>query len=480
MNTIRGKIISFFVLCLAFAGLLTLLYYQNAFSLRRKIYAIELFDDLLNDVLELRRYEKNLVLYRDRSSLQEGLDYLKEVAHDYQLLQEDIHSIVGADAGAAFVRNIAHYQALLDEFSTLKADAVRPVLEERLRGEGKLLVDFAQNLIQRKRRRIDQTLKRVLTIPLASIASLVVLVILIFRFVTTGILKPLSLVEDATEKVAKDSFTPIAYDKERKDEITRLIASFNKMVDELDSRQEQLVQSRKLASIGTFTSGIAHELNNPLNNISITAESMLLNYQEMSRQQMREMIDDILTQADRASQVVKNLLEFSRTERPCLMDLNIGEVIERTLSLIKNQLIVARIRVEKHIAEDLPAVRGKQQDLQQALVNILLNAIQAMPEGGTVAVAVGRDPQGQIRIDITDSGTGIAPDALEHIFDPFFTTKASGQGTGLGLSLVYSIIRAHGGHIEVRSETDKGTTFSIFLPVIDPKEIPDEDQSCSS
>ena len=211
-------------------------------------------------------------------------------------------------------------------------------------------MDFAQTLIQKKRQRIDQTLKRVLTIPLVSIAILVVLVIVIFRLVTTGILKPLSLVESAIEKVAKDSFTPISYDKEKQDEITRLIASFNKMANELESRQEQLIQSRKLAAIGTFTSGIAHELNNPLNNISITAESLKLTYHEMPEDQVNEMIDEILTQTDRASQVVKNLLEFSRTERPYLRNLHIGDVIERTLNLIRNQLVVARLRVEKHIA----------------------------------------------------------------------------------------------------------------------------------
>ena len=240
-------------------------------------------------------------------------------------------------------------------------------------------MDFAQTLIQKKRQRIDQTLKRVLTIPLVSIAILVVLVIIIFRLVTTGILKPLSLVESAIEKVAKDSFTPISYDKEKQDEITRLIASFNKMANELESRQEQLIQSRKLASIGTFTSGIAHELNNPLNNISITAESLKLTYQDIPEDQVSEMIDEILTQTDRASQVVKNLLEFSRTERPYLRNLYIRDVIERTLNLIKNQLVVARLRVEQQIAEGLPAIRGRRQDLQQALVNILLNAIQAMP-----------------------------------------------------------------------------------------------------
>ncbi len=474
MRTIRGKIISFFIICLAFAGLLTLLYYENAFSLRRKIVAIERFDDLLNGVLELRRYEKNFILYRNTSSLEEGLAYLEQVANDFQTLKAEITEITGAGETAAFGTTLARYKQILDDFIGLEATGGSPVLEEKLRSEGKDLVDFAQNLIQKKRRRIDQTLQRVMIIPLASIASLLVLILVIFRFMTSGILKPLSLVKSATQKVAKDSFTPIAYDKSKQDEITLLIASFNKMVDELESRQEQLIQSRKLASIGTFTSGIAHELNNPLNNISITAESMKTGYREMPEGLMNEMIDDILTQTDRASQVVKNLLEFSRTEPTSLKDLDIREIIERTLNLIKNQLVVAHIRVEKQLAENLPQVRGKRQDLQQALVNIVLNAIQAMPDGGLITVKAAPAPEKHIRIDVSDTGTGIPPEILEHIFDPFFTTKASGQGTGLGLSLVYSIVRTHGGYIEVSSDVNKGSTFSIFLPHVGGKDAPDE------
>lgn len=480
MKTIRGKIISFFVLCLAFAGVLASLYYLNAFSLRRKVYTIERFDDLLNDVLELRRYEKNILFYKDPPSLREGKVYLEKVEDDYSHLKEDIAGIVGPAESAAFARNLGRYRAILETI-VIPAQAHGPPLqEEQLRAEGKRLVDFAQLLIQHKRHRIDQTLKRVLTIPLASIGFLIVLVLVIFLLVTTGILKPLSLVENATEKVAKNSFTPISYDKDKQDEITRLIASFNKMVAELDSRQEQLVQSRKLASIGTLTSGIAHELNNPLNNISITAESLMLNYPNMTSQEIGEMIDDILAQTERASLVVKNLLEFSRTDRAGLTDLEIGNVLERTLNLIKNQMVVAQIRIEKRIAPDLPAVQGKRQDLQQAFVNILLNAVQAMPDGGTITIRADRGPDGYLQIDIADNGLGIQPEALEHIFDPFYTTKRSSQGTGLGLSIVYNIIRTHGGYVEVKSKVGQGTTFSIYLPIHTEKKVSQDDIQSSS
>ena len=464
MKTIRGKIIYFSILCLVAASVVTALFYQNAFSLRRKIYSIERFDDLLNDILEVRRYEKNFIFYRDTSSIKEGAAYLIKIDKDFNILKDDIVGIVGSAECQAFSRYLAGYNKSLTDIVNTKDTDIDPEKQESLRADGKLLVDFAQRLIRMKRNMIEQNIERALVIPLVCMIGLLIFFLVILRFVNSGILKPLSIVEKATEQVAREAFTPIIYDREKQDEITRLIASFNKMVDELDSRQEQLVQSRKLASIGTFTSGIAHELNNPLNNISITAEDLMANYRDMPEQEMDELIGDILAQADRASLVVKNLLEFSRTEQPSFKILDLKEVLERTVRFIKNQLVVSHIRMEKDIADSLPPVRGKRQDLQQAFVNILSNALHAMPGGGIISIRADRGPDGYARIDFTDTGTGIKPEDLEHIFDPFYTTKEPGEGTGLGLSLVYSIIRTHGGYVEVKSESGKGTTFSVYLP----------------
>lgn len=237
------------------------------------------------------------------------------------------------------------------------------------------------------------------------------------------------------------------------------------MAQELESRQEQLLQSRKLASIGTFISGIAHELNNPLNNISLTAETLQIVCSEMNNPEINELLQDILSQAERASQVVKNLLEFSRREKPNLRNLSVPELIDNTLNLVKNQVMITGIEVVKNVPVGLPLIKGKKQNLEQAFLNIITNAIQAMPDGGCLTIQAQRDTRGYVRIDITDTGVGIDPSNMEHIFDPFFTTKEAGSGTGLGLSLVYRIIRNHGGYIEVKSKLNKGTTFSIYLPI---------------
>jgi two-component system NtrC family sensor kinase len=247
-----------------------------------------------------------------------------------------------------------------------------------------------------------------------------------------------------------------------------LIVAFNKMAEELESRQAQLLQSRKMASIGTLTSGIAHELNNPLNNISLTAETLLMSHRDMPDAEKEEMLQEIMNQSDRGSQVVKNLLEFSRTDRPFLSALSVEETIRGTIRLVRNQLMVNGIKLHDEIQGGIPFIRGKRQDLEQAFLNILVNSIQAMPQGGDIKVRAGLGPEGFVRVDLEDTGTGIKPEDVTHIFDPFYTTKPVGQGTGLGLSITYGIVRNHGGYVETKSEVNKGTTFSVYLPI--PKE----------
>jgi two-component system NtrC family sensor kinase len=469
IKTIKAKITVFFVLCLSFTGFLTALYYQNIFALEKKFYLVERFDDLLNDILELRRYEKNFIYSRDLESLNESIFYFFRIEDASGRFADSVKDVVGPKAYDTFREDLSRYKHILEKNTDLIKRGAGDIDVVGIREAGKSLVDFAQNLMSLKRLRIQKALSRTLTIPLAFLGTFAVLVVLIFQLITRSILKPLALVHKATEQVANETFERIHYRVKAKDEVSELIAAFNKMAEEIKSGQEQLLQSRKMASIGTFTSGIAHELNNPLNNISITAESLLLESSDLSSAEANEMIQDILNQADRASQVVKNLLEFSRTERPFLTDLNVKEVIDGTLKLVKNQIMVTGITLKEEIAENLPAIRGKRQDLQQALLNIILNSIQAMPKGGTVTVRAHKSQEGYIRVDVEDTGCGIKPKDMEHIFDPFYTTKPVGEGTGLGLSLTYSIIRTHGGYIEVKSDVDKGTAFSIYLPSADGK-----------
>ncbi len=466
MNTIRQKLGALFVVCLVFVGILSFFYYRNISRLELRLFTIEKFDDLLGNILELRRYEKNYLLYRKAVDQKELESYLVKARRSFRELAGNIEETAGPAAIEGFRRRLNQYQESL-QLTLLLTDQGR-VNDSQLvllRKRGKDLVEFAQELIRLERRFVRRALRGIIAIPLALVGVFVLLVMLIFRVVALRILRPLVLVEKATDMVARDNFTPIAYQSNHKDEVSQLIAAFNKMADELESRQNQLLQSRKMASVGTLTSGIAHELNNPLNNISLTAETLLTEHREMSGQELEELLTEIMEQAERGSEVVKKLLEFSRIDsRPQTTRIDLRELMERTLKLVKNQLMVSGIRLETEFQEDLPTLTGKRQDLQQAFLNILVNAIQAMPRGGTLTVRLAREDQ-ELRVDIADTGVGIKQEDLGHIFDPFFTTKPVGQGTGLGLSMTYGIVRNHGGHIEVRAEEGKGTEFSIYLPI---------------
>jgi two-component system NtrC family sensor kinase len=244
----------------------------------------------------------------------------------------------------------------------------------------------------------------------------------------------------------------------------------NHMLEELKRRQDQLLESRKMAAIGTLTSGIAHELNNPLNNIGLTTESLLDNFDEYPEEQKRKMLDQIYQQVEIASGTVRNLLDFTRTERLPFTAVSIREVVESTLRLVQNELHLSNTALELDIENDLPAIRGNPRNLQQVFLNLFLNSIQAMPKGGTLSVEAKADSNGFIRVAVSDTGIGIPPQNLDKVFDPFFTTKEPGQGTGLGLSVSYSIIEKHRGRIAVESEVKKGTTFSVFLPCEDRTE----------
>jgi signal transduction histidine kinase len=354
---------------------------------------------------------------------------------------------------------------MMEENQERRERKVSQIEVEKIRATGKELVDFSQNLLRIKRERIHRALKRTLSIPIAFATSLVLLIALIFQLVVKNILKPLALIQHTTEDVAKGNYTPIPYEAGRKDEISELIAAFNKMAGEIESRQEEVVQSRKIAAIGTFTSGIAHELNNPINNIYLTAETLLEDYTDLSEAEANELILDVLNQADRAADIVKNLLDFSRSEPPSFANLSIAMVLDSTVKLVKNQIMVAGIGLKKNLPDDVPDIRGNLRNLQHVFLNLLLNAIQAMPGGGSIEIEVSQDSSEYIRVDVKDTGKGIKPEDLERIFDPFFTTKGVGRGTGLGLSVTYSIVKTHGGYIEVKSEVNLGTTFSVFLPV---------------
>jgi signal transduction histidine kinase len=176
-------------------------------------------------------------------------------------------------------------------------------------------------------------------------------------------------------------------------------------------------------------------------------------------------IDKIVKQTFRASEIVNNLLNFSRTGSSELADVDVNRVVEETLSLVAHPLKTSQIQVVKQLTEGIPAVRGSANKLQQVFLNLFLNARDAMPTGGMLEVRTGSH-NGSVEIEVVDTGNGIPREYIHRIFDPFFTTKGGGRGTGLGLSVSYGIIKEHSGKIDVRSTPGRGTSFHVEFPAV--------------
>ena len=244
---------------------------------------------------------------------------------------------------------------------------------------------------------------------------------------------------------------------------------------ELKETQAQLVQAGKMAAVGQLAGGVAHELNNPLTGVLTYAKRLLARADDESLKRNEafrifpESLRIIRDSALRCKRITENLLNFSRQAKAEHSSLDINEVIENTLGLLGMQLKSAKIDLIKELQPNLPPIIGNSNQLQQVFTNLILNAMQAMPEGGSLRIqskmGVSKAGERLIYIEFTDTGCGIPKENLPRIFEPFFTTRPPGKGTGLGLSISYGIIDAHNGFIEVESEEGKGTTFRIILPV---------------
>jgi len=232
-------------------------------------------------------------------------------------------------------------------------------------------------------------------------------------------------------------------------------------VTEKISLQQQLLTSEKLASIGLLSAGVAHEINTPLTGISSYVQILQKKLNDSPNAQILEKIE---MQTERVARIVKNLLNLSRNPaESSFHPVNIKECLEEIVSLIDYKLKNININLELDLSSIKP-IWAQGENLQQVFINILLNAIDAMPNGGKLKIQLFQIENNAV-VKIQDTGTGIKPQHLPHIFDPFFTTKGIGKGTGLGLSISYAVIKEHEGHITVESEVGKGSLFTIYIPM---------------
>jgi len=236
---------------------------------------------------------------------------------------------------------------------------------------------------------------------------------------------------------------------------------FNDLTERVNL-EDQLIQAEKLSSIGLLAAGVAHEVNTPL--AVIASQAQMLTRQLPADDARSPILDKIIKQAFRASEIVNNLLKFSRVSGSEYTDLDLNKLVRETVSLVEPMLRASKISVNAQLCSSLPLVYANPGKLQQVFMNLIINARDAMPRGGELTIATECE-NSSVRVEVSDNGVGISPEHLSKIFDPFFTTKSTSRGTGLGLAVTYGIIREHLGKIEVRSALGRGTSFRVELPV---------------
>jgi signal transduction histidine kinase len=253
-------------------------------------------------------------------------------------------------------------------------------------------------------------------------------------------------------------------------EVIRNITARKRMEMDLEESRMQLMQSQKMSAIGHLSSGIAHSINNPLSGINMYTDVILQKIEEVKDtpvyQELKAHLAEIKEAAKRCNVVVKDLLSIARLPKPEKLPVYINESLEHILSVVAPQLRLLKIQLVKELSPTAPRVLGSQGQLETVFLNIVSNAVDAMPNGGTLTLRTKYlSNEGKVEIIVGDTGTGISKQDLQYIFNPYFTTKPPGRGTGLGLSIAQLAIQSHRGSIEVDSEVGRGTIFKIKLPV---------------
>ena len=439
--------------------------------IQKKLNFFQISEKYLFDIAQARRWEKNHFLYGT------NLEDAVQSANNAKIILSDnlkkVTIILSPEKTATIVQHLDKYRELLQELTLLEKNRIentekKQEIETSLRKHGAEMVKVAAALVLNEQNSMNTMLKLIQRIPVYSLAVVLLLTTFLVCFFVKRLIKPLNLLVASTQKIAKGDFSPIPPMCKYRGEFTTVEVAINQMIKELELRELAMIESHKLRAVGTLTAGIAHELNNPLNNIMLTAHAMLEDHNDLSEDELLEMINDLINEADRSRKIIRNLLDFARESESVSEPIDLGLLVNETINLAQNQIKISGAKIETEIQPHLPRIRGDNQQLKQVFLNLILNAIDAVEKGGNIKISLKQaDTPGFLAVQIEDNGCGIPPHILPNIFDPFFTTKGPGKGTGLGLSVSHGIVTIHGGQISIETEEGKYTRSTVTLPSSD-------------
>ncbi len=466
---IERKIILSYIFNIAFIVLIGIFSLNNMNLVLTKLKFVEIADDLNSSFLEMRISEKNYFLYQDRTALDDIKNKISSVRESIGATKADITRAIGDDKLIRLKEYLNRYARAIEALRSRPEKDLQS--ESRLRAEGQKLREFFKTITRLERKNVNKLILRSKDVLYISFLIILLLSVIGGRIVSRNIVNSMREIEGLAVSISKGDFTKIE-ESASTDECGSVIRAINVMSDELKTREEEIIQSKKLASLGTLTAGVAHELRNPLNNISMVAQNFVDMYDSLSRDQRIELMGRVEEETTRLEEIVKNLLDFARPKEADLKEEDINSTVRKAVKLMQNTLDISNIDLNLSLAASVPHVFIDKSQMQQVLVNLILNAVQSMSAGGKLSIKTLGTGGDSVTIEVRDTGKGIPPEFLPHIFDPFFSTKGV-EGTGLGMSISYGIIRNHKGTIRVESTVNVGTAFTIELPAYKKQEAKD-------
>jgi signal transduction histidine kinase len=457
--------IGYFSLHIFFYVLLGIIFLDDLDVFKKDATLLIHAGDLSNICLEIRRYEKNYIIRHDSEDFQTALNYVDEAIADVSTMASSMIIVPLPNFMSNLTAQLKEYKQVLQSYKNKCSDITSDTeceSRQKLRKIGKSLINVSEYLVKFQQKEMLDFFQHIKTQFFLSVAFLIALTIITTVLLYYHIILPLKSIEGAARRVAKGTFTFLPVSK-NEDEVNSVLHAFNSMVSDLEEKQEQLFQAKKLSSIGKLSSGIAHQINNPLNNISTSCQIAI---EELEGNLLiRDLLTTIEQETQRAGDIVRGLLEFSRTQVLSMQSVLLVDVVRKVIQLVAGETPPG-ITLKQDIPEGL-ALRLDVQKMVEALLNLVINAIQSIqPPPGTVSITATYDEaEKQAIIEVEDDGSGIDPENLPKIFDPFFTTKTTEEGNGLGLAVVYGIIKKQKGAIKVESVKGQGTRFIITMPV---------------
>lgn len=468
--SLRHKISFLFLVFMVVNSIIWFLnHYSNAIVLNTLVL-IEKKRDLLDTVLEARRYEKNFFLRKDIKDLSLALSYIGKIDEKQAHIEKAFSELVARDP--AFQQRsqaINAYRTNMETLLTLyKSSTVSAEQSLQIQNTvtqlGRELTTDIEQVVKTEKKKVFELLDRSREYLMISLLLLFILTVLAAIFLVIKLNRPLKAIETGIKHIAKGDYDKIPEIKTG-DEFESLSVSLNHMIEELARRKTQLIQAEKMSSLGTLTSGVAHELNNPLNNISTSIQIIQEEIEDPDIKYKKTLLANVEQEINRSKEIIRALLDFSRQSDFSLEPVLFKKLVNNTMHLITGD-IPSDIEVEIIVPDDVEG-RMDPRRIQQVLLNLIINAVFAMEdqEGGRLTISAFKDTSAHTFVfTVADTGKGIKEEHLAKIFDPFFTTREVGKGSGLGLSIIHGIIEQHGGTISVNSSPGRGTTFTVSLP----------------